>query len=145
MKRADLRVKYDPSMIPIIKACATFGAIEDEIANYLDVSIASFSRWKLQYPELRDALKRGTEASNDRVEDSLYRLAIGWNGNPPNVTAAIFFLKNRRPDRWRDVQRIEAALGHYVISERPLTEEEWSRDRATIIDGSSPTLPKPQD
>ena len=50
---------------------------------------------------------------------------------PPDTTAAIFFLRNRRPDRWRDVQRIDAAMGHYVLSEKPMTEEEWIRERTS--------------
>ena len=120
-RKSDFRPEY----ILIAEACARFGAIEEEIADYLDVSIGCIKRWKLAYPEFRAALKRGEEQSNDRVEDSLYRMAIGWNGQAPNVTAAIFYLKNRRKDRWRDVQNVEAALGHYVISEKPLTEEEW--------------------
>jgi hypothetical protein len=40
----------------------------------------------------------------------------------------IFLLKNRRPDRWRDVQNIDHAVGVYHISERPMTEEEWIRE-----------------
>lgn len=132
---------YDPSIIPIVKACATFGAVSDEIASYLGISTSSFYRWQLEYPQLREALKRGTEASDNRVEESLYQIAVGWKGQAPNLGAVCFWLKNRRPDRWRDVQQIEGALGHYVISERPLTEEEWTRDRATIID-ATPTLPK---
>ena len=59
---------------------------------------------------------------------------------PPDTTAGIFWLKNRRPDRWRDVQRVEAELGHYVISERPMTEEEWIRDHATPLIDASPVL-----
>ena len=49
----------------------------------------------------------------------------------PDVTACIFFLKNRRPDRWRDVQNIEAQHGLYIISERPMTEEEWIREHCS--------------
>ena len=56
---------------------------------------------------------------------------------PPDTTAAIFFLKNRRPDRWRDVQRIDAAMGHYVLSEFPMDEATWIRER-TIADGGEP-------
>ena len=59
------------------------------------------------------------------MEDSLYRLAIGWNGAPPNVTACVFWLKNRRPSEWRDVQAVDAAVGHYIISDRPMSEEQW--------------------
>ena len=65
---------------------------------------------------------------------------------PPDTTAAIFFLKNRRPDRWRDVQNIEAQHGLYIISERPLTEEEWIKAHASNAADldleASPALPK---
>jgi hypothetical protein len=47
-----------------------------------------------------------------------------------DVTACIFYLKNRRPDRWRDVQNIQADVGHYIISDKPMTEEEWIAARA---------------
>ena len=119
---------FRPEYILIAKACARFGAIEEEIADFLDVSIGCIKRWKLAHPEFRDALKRGAEQSDDRVEDSLYRLAIGWNGQSPNVTAAIFWLKNRRKERWRDVQNIDHAVGVYHISEAPMTEEDWIRE-----------------
>jgi hypothetical protein len=29
---------------------------------------------------------------------------------------------------------VEHALGKYIISDRPMTEEEWERERATVID-----------
>src|SRR5512140_2666230 len=66
--------------------------------------------------------KRGVD---DRVERSLYQLAIGWNGQPPNATACIFWLKNRRKDRWRDVQNIESEVGHYILSDKAMSEAEW--------------------
>jgi hypothetical protein len=98
-------------------------------------------------------LKAGKEASDDRVERSLYQLAIGWNGQPPNTTAAIFWLKNRRPDRWRDVQQLDQAIGHYMISDKPMTEAEWIAARAdsakpvvaTALPGSKDETDKPLD
>jgi hypothetical protein len=116
---------FRPEYILIAKACARFGAVEDEIANELNIGPATLDRWKQKYPEFRCALKAGKEASDERVERSLYQLAIGWNGQPPNTTAAIFWLKNRRPDRWRDVQQLQGGVGHYLISDRPLSEQEW--------------------
>ena len=77
--------------------------------------------------------------SDDRVERSLYQLAIGWNGNPPNTTAAIFWLKNRRPDRWRDVQQLQSELGVYILSEKPLSEQEWIEQR-TIVEQKRKTI-----
>ena len=139
-RKSDFRPEY----ILIAKACARFGAIEDEIANELNIGPATLDRWKQKYPEFRCALKAGKEASDDRVERSLYQLAIGWNGQPPNTTAAIFWLKNRRPDRWRDVQQLQGGVGHYIISDRPMTEEQWIRER-TLIEAkpnpASPVLP----
>ena len=65
---------------------------------------------------------------NSRVERALAERAIGFyadveevkilnDGNeirynvrkyfPPDVTAGIYFTKNRMPDKWRDVQRHE--------------------------------------
>ena len=116
---------YSPLIIPIVRACATFGATAPEIANYIGTSIASFNRWTIEHDELREASKRGREASDDRVEESLYRNALAGN-----TTAQIFWLKNRRPDRWRDVQHVDQAVGHYLISDHPMTEDEWIAARA---------------
>jgi hypothetical protein len=130
---------YSPLIIPIVRACATFGATAPEIANYIGTSIASFNRWTIEHDELREALKRGRDASDDRVEESLYRNALAGN-----TTAQIFWLKNRRPDRWRDVQHVDQAVGHYLISDRPMTEEEWitaRADRAKTIESKA----SPQD
>ena len=66
-RKSDFRPEY----ILIAKACARFGAIEDEIANELNIGPATLDRWKQKYPEFRCALKAGKEASDDRVERSL--------------------------------------------------------------------------
>jgi hypothetical protein len=54
---------------------------------------------------------------------------------PPDVTAQIFWLKNRDPAHWRDAWQVEHVTGKYVISDKPMTEEQWIRERATVIDG----------
>ena len=84
----------------------------------------------------------GKQAADDRVERSLYQRANGYlhravkvfmrrDGTtvehkyiehyPPDPTSMCFWLKNRRPDRWRDVQNIDHAVGVYHISEAPMT------------------------
>jgi hypothetical protein len=96
-----------------------------------------------------------------RTERSLYERAIGYNYEavkifmpanraklvyapyiehvPPDVTAAIFWLKNRDPQHWRESQQMEHVLGKYIISDRPMTEEEWARERATVLDADETT------
>jgi len=43
-------------------------------------------------------------------------------------------VKNRRPDRWRDVQNIDHAVGVYHISDHPMTEEEWIRENPAQLE-----------
>ena len=57
---------YSPAILPVVRACATFGATAEEIANYLDVPWGSFKRWIYAEPELREALKRGRDASDGK-------------------------------------------------------------------------------
>lgn len=112
------------------KICDVFGAIDEEVAKFLGVSVATIYNWKLQHPEFLEALKLGKNPANERVTESLYRLATGFtypdtdirviNGKivktevmryqPPNVTAVIFHKKNREPDLWRDKQELEVDL-----------------------------------
>ena len=56
---------------------------------------------------------------------------------PLDTTAAIFWLKNRDPAHWRDAWQLEHITGKYVISDKPMTEEQWIRERATVIDGEA--------
>jgi hypothetical protein len=104
--------------------------------------------------------------ANKRVERSLYERANGYNYEavkifmpagskqpvvvhyiehcPPDVGAAFIWLKNRDPDRWRDVQNVEHAIGKYIISDRPMTPEQWAAERATIINDVVEELPTPR-
>ena len=126
---------YDPVIIPAVKAAAHFGATAQEIAEYLEVPMGSFQRWLYNEPELREAIKRGRDASDERVIDSLYRKALTGD-----VGACCFWLKNRRPSEWRDVQNINADVGHYIISDRPMTEDQWIAERTKVIEHRTPEL-----
>jgi hypothetical protein len=53
---------------------------------------------------------------------------------PPDVTAGIYWLKNRDPQHWRDAHQLEHVLGKYIISDQPMTPEQWARERADVID-----------
>jgi hypothetical protein len=120
-----------------------------------DVSVVTIDSWKIRYPEFLGPLKAGKEEADKRVERSLYQRAVGYsynavkifcdkNGNvtkvpykehvPPDVTAQIFWLKNRDPAKWRDAWQLEHTLGEYIIADRPMTEQEWIEARANVID-----------
>lgn len=109
------------------------GSTDREIAEYLDIHVSNLYRWKARYPELSEAMKAGKEAADDRVERAMFGRAVGYDHDavkifydkeagvveapyvehhPPDVTAAIMWLKNRRPDKWRDKQehKIDATI-----------------------------------
>ena len=118
---------YSPVIIPIVKCAASFGATAEEVAHYLDIPWGSFRRWIYAEPELREALKRGRDASDERVIDSLYRKALSGD-----VGACCFWLKNRKPSEWRDVQHLDHAIGTYIVADRPMSEAEWIEARTKV-------------
>lgn len=99
----------------------TLGAIDEELAEFFKVSVRTIHRWK-QDEEFMSLLKRGKDIVDNRVERSLYERAKGYQCSdvhisnyqgevtqtpitkqyPPDTTAGIFWLKNRRPKKWRD-------------------------------------------
>jgi len=101
-------------------------------------------------------LNVGKKAADDRVTRSLYPRAVGYSYDavkifmpsgakvptyapyvenvPPDVTAAIFWLKNRDPSSLARCLAVEHSLGKYIISDKPMTAEQWIAERATIVD-----------
>ncbi len=108
------------------KACEA-GFTDDEVADLFGVSRSTLALWKLNHQEFSDALKTGKDVADERVERSLYHRATGYTFDavkifnhqgavieapykehvPPDTTAMIFWLKNRRPAEWRDKRDIE--------------------------------------
>jgi hypothetical protein len=80
-------------------------------------------------PELANAVNVNRDQADNRVVGSLYREAIKGN-----VGAICFWLKNRKPNEWRDIRDVSGEIGHYIISDRPLTEDEWIEQRTRLIE-----------
>jgi len=115
------------------KKLARLGATDAEVADFFNVSVATIYRWKNVHAEFCEALKVGKEEADARVERALYHRAIGYEQEEvkifmpagaaepvyapytakiaPDTTAAIFWLKNRRPDEWRDKRDVEHSGG----------------------------------
>ena len=84
-----------------------------------------------------------------RTSRSLYKRANGYNYD----TVKIFMPAGAKQPvvvhyvehNWRDVQNVDHVLGKYIISDRPMTEEQWAAERATIIDEKvAEELPAPR-
>lgn len=96
----------------LIEGWARDGLVDEQIAKNLDIALSTFYEYKNKYLEFSDALKRGKEVVDYEVENALLKSAI--NGN---VTAQIFWLKNRKPKEWKDKRDIDILEGAISLSE----------------------------
>lgn len=107
-----------------IEGWAKDGLIDEQIAKNMGVAYSTFKDWKKRFPDLSAVLKRSKEVVDREVENALFELAKGFvyeeeavtntgevvtvkKYSKPNVTAQIFWLKNRKRNEWRDKQEIE--------------------------------------
>lgn len=87
----------EPEGLLKIEGWARDGLTEEQIAHNMGISRETLNQWKKQFSDISDTLKRGKEVVDYMVENALFKNAIEGN-----VTAQIFWLKNRKPDKWRD-------------------------------------------
>ena len=114
--------KYKAEYVEQAKKLCQLGATDLEVADFFEVDVRTLYRWKGEHDKFCQALKAGKEKAAERVIRSLYHRAVGYTYDaiqinvfqgvpvitphkehvPPDVTAAIFWLKNRQPEKWRD-------------------------------------------
>lgn len=110
-----------------VEGWARSGLIDAQIAKKIGVRPQTLCEWARRFPSFAEALKRGKKPVDDEVENALLKSALGFEYeetiteiieqpdgsqrkqvrrfkrySPPSNTAQIFWLKNRRPEKWRD-------------------------------------------
>lgn len=105
-----------------VEKLARLGATDKEIADFYGVTEQTVNNKKQSDKEFFESLKRGKMLADANVSDRLYNRALGYTHEavkifhvgkevlevpymkhyPPDTTAAIYWLKNRRPKDWRD-------------------------------------------
>jgi len=96
---------YDEAYLPEACDYARQGMTDVQIAEAMGVEVRTLYRWYAAYPQLRQAVKSAKEIQDDQVELSLLHQA-----KTGNTTAQIFWLKNRRPNEWRDRKETEIVV-----------------------------------
>ncbi len=105
----------------ILEGWARDGMTDEQIAGNMGISTRTLYRWKLQYCQICQALKKGKDVADREIENALFKRAKGYdvtetkiktkNGVviekteitkhiPGDTTAQIFWLKNRKPEYW---------------------------------------------
>lgn len=112
-----------------IEGWARDGLTDEQIAKNIGIGYSTLQAWKSKYRDIQDTLKRGKEVIDREVENALLKRALGYTYNEvtqeadefgklavskvvtkqvsPDVTAQIFWLKNRKPKEWRDRKETE--------------------------------------
>lgn len=115
-----------------IGAWARNGLTDEDIAHNIGINVATLYDWKKKHPEISEALNINKAVADTIVENALFKKAVGCTVKetikstiknpdgtvtetttektrelPPDTTAGIFWLKNRKPKDWRDKQEVE--------------------------------------
>lgn len=109
-----------------LEGWARDGLTDEQIASKMGICAATLYNWKSKHLEILEALKKGKEVVDLQVENALLKRALGYHYDEvtmengietkrvtkeviPDTTAQIFWLKNRRPDKWRDKQDLQVS------------------------------------
>lgn len=113
----------EPDKLILLEGWAREGLLDGQIAKNMGISEATYYLYKKNHPEIKEALRKGKEVVDFEVENALYKRAIGYTIRiteqkidkegcvhdcerdlhiPGDVTAQIFWLKNRKRMQWRD-------------------------------------------
>lgn len=134
-KRGKYKDWLETDKLTLLEGWARSGLSNEQIANNIGISTVTLYDWINKYPNISNAIKKGKEVSDYEVENAMFKSALGYEVEEvktfiektedgkekkkierttkhvaPNVTAQIFWLKNRKPNEWRDrvEQRIDA-------------------------------------
>lgn len=153
--------KYHDLVPEQARKLCMLGATDAELADFFGISESTLNNWKTDHPEFMESLKEGKSQADAEVASKLYHRATGYSHNavkivanattgqehivpytehyPPDTTAAIFWLKNRRPDLWRDKQEIDHT--HRSKDAREMTDDELLRIARSSGAGNSKSAP----
>lgn len=151
--RANKYETYVKPKLVLVEGWARDGLTDEQIANNLGIACSTLYEYKKKYPDFSEALKKGKEVVDFEVENALLKRALGYqyteeteevlpDGSTktktvikhmaPDTTAQIFWLKNRRPDKWRDRKEVAADVNKV---ENPLEGLSTDELKELIKDG----------
>lgn len=123
MARGKYETWLEPDNLLRLEAWARDGLTLAQIAHNVGVSESTLREWRNAHPAISAAIKRGADVVDIEVENALLKRATGFEYTEnmteylpdgsvktrvtvktvvPDVGAAAFWLKNRRPDKWKD-------------------------------------------
>ena len=114
-----------------IEGWARDGLTDEQISHNIGITRETLNQWKNRFSDISDTLKRGKDVVDREVENALFKRAVGYEYDEvkekyecgvltertitkkmvvPDTTAQIFWLKNRKPEEWRDKRQVEEKI-----------------------------------
>lgn len=94
----------------VVQSWAIEGATDEQIAKNIGIAKTTLYEWKKKYPDFAAALKKGKLVVDAAVEGALLKAAMSGE-----AWAVCFWLKNRRPDKWRDKPDTESNTNLTIV------------------------------
>jgi len=115
---------YPSIDLDMVTKLSKLGMTNEQMAGYFDICIKTWYNYQRENPEFLQAIQKGKADADELVEQSLFQQAIGFTHPEDKIfydnqigkvvvvptvkryrgdtAAAFIWLKNRRPDRWKD-------------------------------------------
>lgn len=128
-----------------LEAWARDGLTDEQISHNMGCNIRTFYVWKKNHPQIDAALRTGKDVVDIQVENALFKRAIGYDYEEVktvietmpdgekrqraertrkhvagDVTAQIFWLKNRKQTVWRDRRETQLSGSVETTAQNPL-------------------------
>lgn len=124
----------------LVQGWARDGLTDEQIAKNIGIAPRTYYEWQERFPQFRQAIKKGKAPVDVQVENALLKRALGYEYEetiteieeveegrqkkhirrikkhmPPDVGAIVFWLKNRKPGRWRDKIETAPEIGNELL------------------------------
>lgn len=133
----------EPEGLIKLQGWAKMGLTDQQIFNNMGIASKTFYTWQQKYPQIKQALKKGKEVVDFQVENALFKRAVGYAYNevtkelvmdkesgepkltttkivkkevPPDTTAIMAWLNNRKPNEWRKQNDLDIRLKEAQIA-----------------------------
>ena len=139
-----------------IEGWARDGLTDEQIAHNIGIRRETLYVWKNKYPNISNALKKGKEVIDRQVENALLKRALGYEYEevktlveevdgkkkkkiektkrhvPADVSAGIFWLRNRKGKAWSNRDLIDA--------DKIKADTEYTKEKTKLLQGEKKDL-----
>ena len=109
--------------------CSQGAATDNDLADFFQVTTRTINRWKIAHPEFTAAIRRGKEAADNRIEDSLYHKAQEREIEEEQAIKVKTVTYNENGKRLKEEERVEIVMVKKIIPADTTAMIFWLKNR----------------